>query len=52
MAKGMAEGKAEGEAEAKKEVARKLLALKVDLSVIAEASGLSEDEIKALKPLQ
>uniref|UniRef100_UPI002FCE32B4 Rpn family recombination-promoting nuclease/putative transposase n=1 Tax=Paenibacillus sonchi TaxID=373687 RepID=UPI002FCE32B4 len=51
-AEGEAQGKAEGEAEAKKEVARKLLALNVDPSVIAEASGLSEDEIKALKPLQ
>ncbi|QQZ59896.1 hypothetical protein JI735_25430 [Paenibacillus sonchi] len=51
-AQGMAKGKTEGEAEAKKEVARKLLALNVDPSVIAEASGLSEDDIKALKPLQ
>ncbi|KWX69801.1 Rpn family recombination-promoting nuclease/putative transposase [Paenibacillus jilunlii] len=51
-AKGKAEGKAEGEAEAKKEVARKLLALDVNPSVIAEASGLSEEEIRALKPLQ
>jgi predicted transposase/invertase (TIGR01784 family) len=39
-------------AEAKKEVARKLLALGVELSVIAKASGLTEDEIKVLKPLQ
>ncbi|AIQ69073.1 hypothetical protein PGRAT_16630 [Paenibacillus graminis] len=47
-----AEGEAKGEAEAKKEVARKLLALEVDLAVIAEASGLSEEEIRTLKPLQ
>ncbi|MNI65075.1 hypothetical protein D3C73_1205590 [compost metagenome] len=51
-AEGEAKGKAEGEAEAKKEVARKLLALDVNPSVIAEASGLSEEEIRALKPLQ
>ncbi len=46
------EARSEGEAEAKKEVARKLLALEVDLAVIAEASGLSEEEIRTLKPLQ
>lgn len=46
------EARSEGKAEAKKEVARKLLALEVDLAVIAEASGLSEEEIRTLKPLQ
>ncbi|AIQ17756.1 MULTISPECIES: Rpn family recombination-promoting nuclease/putative transposase [Paenibacillus] len=51
-AKGKAEGKAEGEAQAKREIARKLLGLGVDLPVIAEASGLTVEEIKQLKPLQ
>lgn len=40
-----------GKAEAKKEIARKLLALGVELSVIVEASGLTEKEIIDLKSL-
>lgn len=40
-----------GKAEAKKEIATKLLALGVELSVIIEASGLSEKEIIDLKSL-
>jgi predicted transposase/invertase (TIGR01784 family) len=51
-AKGRAEGEAKGKANAQKEMAYKLLALGVELSVIAEASGLSAQEIKKLKPLQ
>lgn len=38
--------------EGKVEVARKLLALGINIPVIVEASGLSEDEVRALKPLQ
>ncbi|MNI44522.1 PD-(D/E)XK nuclease family transposase [compost metagenome] len=38
--------------EGQAEMARKLLALGVEISVIAEASGLSEEEVSALKPLQ
>jgi predicted transposase/invertase (TIGR01784 family) len=47
-----AEGKAEGKVEGKEEMARELLALGVDTSVIAKASGLSEREVNSLKPLQ
>lgn len=49
--RGRAEGKASGKAEAKKEIARKLLTLGVELSVIIEASGLTEKEIIDLKSL-
>ncbi|WP_339249199.1 hypothetical protein [Paenibacillus sp. FSL P2-0136] len=52
MAKGKAEGKAEGKADAQKETAHKLLVLGIELSVIAEATGLSVEEIQKLKPLQ
>ncbi len=46
-----AEGVAIGEAKGKEEMARELLTLGVDVSVIAKASGLSEREINSLKPL-
>lgn len=49
-AEGIAEGRAkaitEGIAEGKKEMARKLLALGMDIALITKASGLSEEEIK------
>ncbi|CAH8768989.1 hypothetical protein [Paenibacillus dendritiformis] len=53
-AEGIAEGRAEaiaeviaeGRAEGKKEMARKLLALGVDIALITKVSGLSEEEIK------
>lgn len=51
-AEGEAKGKAEGKADAQKETAHKLLALGIELSVIAEATGLSVEEIQKLKPLQ
>lgn len=51
-AQGWAKGRTEGKADAQKEMALKLLALGVELSIIAEASGLSVDEIKKFKPLQ
>lgn len=44
--KGRAEGRAEGKAEEKLEIARKLMRQKIDISVIAEVTGLREDEIK------
>lgn len=47
-----AAGRAEGKAEGKEEMARELLSLGVDVSVIAKASGLSEQEIRSLMPLQ
>lgn len=46
-----AEGVAEGMAKGKVEVARKLLALGAEIALIAKASGLSEEEIKKLRPL-
>lgn len=48
-AKGRTEGEAKGKADAQKEMAFKLLALGIELSVIAEASGLSVKEIEKLK---
>lgn len=39
---------ADAKEEGRKEIARKLLALEVDLQKIAEATGLSEEEIKKL----
>ncbi|TDL48811.1 Rpn family recombination-promoting nuclease/putative transposase [Paenibacillus dendritiformis] len=50
-AEGIAEGMAKGMAKGKVEVARKLLALGVEIALIAKASGLSEEEIKKLSPL-
>lgn len=51
--KGMAEGKAigiaEGKAKGKAEVAKNLLAMGMDISKIAKATGLSEEEVKKLK---
>ena len=44
--------KAAGKVEGKEEMARELLSLGVDVSVIAKASGLSEQEIRSLMPLQ
>jgi predicted transposase/invertase (TIGR01784 family) len=43
-----AEGKAEGITEGKLIMARELLALDIDISTIAKASGLSEQEVRSL----
>ncbi|WP_405114420.1 Rpn family recombination-promoting nuclease/putative transposase [Paenibacillus sp. FSL K6-1217] len=51
-AKGWAEGEAKGKADAQKETAHKLLALGIDLSVIAEATGLTIEEIQKLRTIQ
>lgn len=48
-ADGRAEGRAEGELLAKRQVAVNLLALGVPVKTIAEASGLTEEEIKKIK---
>jgi len=42
------EGRAEGRAEGKEEVARNLLAMGISVEVIAKATGLSIDQIRAL----
>ncbi|MEA5021576.1 MAG: Rpn family recombination-promoting nuclease/putative transposase [Desulfitobacterium hafniense] len=49
IAEGKAEGKAEGRAEGRAEVAKKLLVLGFEITKIAEATGLSEEEISGLK---
>ena len=47
-AEGLAEGKAEGLAEGKVSVAKQLLACGVDMAIIVAATGLSEEQIRAL----
>ena len=48
MSEGLAEGRAEGRAENARETAKKLRDLGVEISVIAEATGLSVTEIQQL----
>ena len=48
-AEGEAKGKAEGEAKARADTARNLLRMGLELSQISEATGLSLDEIEALR---
>ena len=48
-AKGRAEGRAEGEAKGRADAARSLLRMGLELSMISEATGLSPDEIEALR---
>ena len=48
-AKGRAEGRAEGEAKGRADAARSLLRMGLELSRISEATGLSPDEIEALR---
>jgi len=47
--KGKVEGRAEGKAEGKAEVAKNLLELGMEISKIAKATGMTEDEVKVLK---
>ena len=47
-AEGRAEGKAEGANQEKLEIARKMVSMKLEASVISEATGLSEEEIATL----
>lgn len=49
LAKGKAEGRAEGKAEEKLQIARSMLNKGLDISLITEITGLSEDEILKLK---
>jgi predicted transposase/invertase (TIGR01784 family) len=44
-----AKGKAEGEAKEKREIAKNLLKAKVDLQLIATATGLTLEELKKIK---
>ena len=43
------EARAEGKSEGKIEIAKNLLKNKVDISIIASSTGLTEDEINSLK---
>lgn len=49
-AEGMAEGMAKGEKAAKVKIAANLLSLGVPMETIMQASDLSEEEIKSIKP--
>ena len=48
-AEGRAEGEAKGRAEGRAEAARNLLRMGLELSQISEATGLSPEEIEALR---
>ena len=48
-AEGKAEGISQGKIESKKEIAKNLIKNKVDMSIIASSTGLTEEEINALK---
>ncbi len=45
------EGKAKGVLEGKIEVAKNMLSMGLDIQLIVKATGLSEEEIHALKPM-
>jgi predicted transposase/invertase (TIGR01784 family) len=48
MIEGLEQGRMEGRAEGRAEVAKKLLALGTDISIVCQATGMSEEEIKKL----
>jgi predicted transposase/invertase (TIGR01784 family) len=48
LAEGRTAGLAEGEAKGKAETARRMLARDMEISVVADITGLSEDEVRAL----
>ncbi|WP_337583930.1 hypothetical protein [Prevotella sp.] len=50
IAEGIAEGMAKGEKAAKVKIAANLLSLGVPMETIMQASDLSEEEIKSIKP--
>ena len=49
MEEGIQKGKAEGKAERNIEIARNLIAKNIDIRLISEATGLTEEEIKRLQ---
>ena len=49
LSQGKAEGFSQGKIENKKEIAKNLLKNKVDISIIASSTGLTEEEINSLK---
>lgn len=48
LAEGKAKGKAEGEKKANLKIAQKMLEKKMDINLISELTGLTEEEIKSL----
>ena len=48
-AEGKIEGFSQGKIESKKEIAKNLLKNKIDISIIASSTGLTEEEINSLK---
>ena len=46
---GHAKGRAEGRAEGREEIAKNLIRNGVDISIIADSTGLSKEEINSLK---
>ena len=48
-AEGISEGISQGKIESKKEIAKNLLKNKIDISIIASSTGLTEEEINSLK---
>lgn len=48
MEKGIAKGMAEGERKKAREIAKNMLAMGIEVSVIAKASGLSESDVQSL----
>lgn len=48
MAKGMEKGMAEGERKKALEIVKNMLAMGIEVSVIAKASGLSESDVESL----
>ena len=51
LMEGRAEGRAEGIAEAKVEVAKNMLQMSIDVDVIVKATGLSAEDVEALRNL-
>lgn len=49
LEKGRAEGRAEGEAAKAEAIAKKLLAMGLTLAQVAEGTGLSVEEVEALR---
>ena len=49
LSQGKAEGRTEGKSERNIEIAKNLLKNKVDISIIASSTGLTEEEINSLK---
>ena len=49
ISEGISQGISQGKIESKKEIAKNLLKNKIDISIIASSTGLTEEEINSLK---